>query len=89
VQDIANVLKKYPNAKVQVAGYTDNTGDAAYNKDLSARRAKAVVNQLVADGVPAANLSSVGYGIENPVATNKTAAGRAENRRVELNVASN
>ncbi len=82
----ANALKKYPNAQVRVAGYTDSLGDPAYNVDLSQRRAKAVADQLVKYGVPAENVSSVGFGAANPVATNKTKIGRAANRRVELEV---
>ncbi|MBR4592084.1 MAG: OmpA family protein [Elusimicrobiaceae bacterium] len=86
IQKTANVLKKYPNAKVRVAGYTDSLGDDNYNVDLSQRRAKAVAMQLVKDGVDAQNVSFIGFGEANPVATNKTAAGRAQNRRVELEV---
>ena len=86
VDKVAEALKKYPNAKVRVAGYTDSLGNAAYNMDLSERRAHAVAERLVQDGVPAANVSYIGYGVANPVATNKTAEGRAQNRRVELEV---
>ena len=82
-------LKKYPNAKVRVAGYTDSYGDANYNIDLSQRRAKAVAMELVRDGVPAKNVTFIGYGEANPVATNKTAAGRYQNRRVELEITNN
>ena len=86
IQKTADVLKKYPNAKVRVAGYTDSLGDPNYNIDLSQRRAKAVAMQLVNDGVAAENVSFIGYGAQNPVATNKTREGRAANRRVELEV---
>ena len=86
IQKTADVLKKYPNAKVRVAGYTDSLGNPDYNIDLSQRRAKAVAMQLVNDGVAAENVSFVGYGAQNPVATNKTREGRAANRRVELEV---
>lgn len=86
IRKTANALKKYPNAQVRVAGYTDSLGDPAYNVDLSQRRAKAVADQLVKYGVPAENVSSVGFGAANPVATNKTKIGRAANRRVELEV---
>ena len=89
IQKTANVLKKYPNAKVRVAGYTDSLGNPDYNIDLSQRRAKAVAMQLVNNGVAAENVSFIGYGAQNPVATNKTAAGRAQNRRVELEVRNN
>ena len=86
VDKVAEALKKYPNAKVRVAGYTDSLGNANYNMDLSERRAHAVAERLVKDGVPAANVSYIGYGAANPVATNKTAEGRAQNRRVELEI---
>ena len=86
VNKVAEALKKYPNAKVRVAGYTDSLGNANYNMDLSERRAYAVAQQLVKDGVPAANVSYIGYGAANPIATNKTAEGRYQNRRVELEV---
>ncbi len=86
VDQVAAALKKYPNAKVRVAGYTDSLGNAAYNMDLSERRAHAVAERLVAQGIPAANVSYIGYGAANPIATNKTAEGRYQNRRVELEV---
>lgn len=85
----AAALKKYPNHSVRVAGYTDSMGDPAYNLDLSQRRAKAVAMELVKEGVPAKNVSFIGYGEANPIASNKTAAGRAENRRVELEITNN
>ncbi|MBP5430029.1 MAG: OmpA family protein [Elusimicrobiaceae bacterium] len=86
VEKTAAILKKYPNAKIRVAGYTDSMGNPAYNMDLSERRAHAVAEGLVKNGVPAANVSYIGYGEANPVATNKTAEGRYQNRRVELEV---
>ncbi len=89
VDKVAAALKKYPNAKVRVAGYTDSLGNANYNMDLSERRAHAVAERLVADGVPAANVSYIGYGAANPIASNKTAEGRYQNRRVELEVINN
>lgn len=89
IQKMADILKKYPNAHVRVAGYTDSLGNPAYNMDLSERRAHAVASELVKDGVPAANVSYIGYGAANPVATNKTAEGRYQNRRVELEVTNN
>lgn len=82
----ANVLKKYPNAKITVKGYTDASGNAAYNVDLSQRRAQAVADALVKRGVPAANVSAVGYGAAHPIASNDTPQGRRQNRRVELEI---
>lgn len=86
IRKTANVLKKYPNAHVRVAGHTDSLGNPDYNVDLSQRRAKAVADQLINNGVSAENVSFIGYGAARPVATNKTKAGRAANRRVELEV---
>lgn len=82
----AAVLKKYPDSKVVVKGYTDSLGDPAYNIDLSQRRAQAVANALIKQGVKAENVTAVGYGAMNPVATNSTVEGRRQNRRVELEI---
>ncbi len=86
IQKTADILKKYPNAHVRVAGHTDSLGNADYNVDLSERRAQAVAKQLVNNGVAPENVSFIGYGAARPVATNKTREGRAANRRVELEV---
>jgi outer membrane protein OmpA-like peptidoglycan-associated protein len=81
---VARSLQNYPNSTVEVIGHTDNTGSAAYNQALSERRAAAVSNILIANGVPAWRIRSVGRGLNQPVASNDTAAGRAANRRVEI-----
>ncbi|PID36097.1 MAG: hypothetical protein CR993_06995 [Rhodobacterales bacterium] len=81
---LAAHLKKYPNSTVQVIGHTDNVGAAAYNLNLSRQRAAAVSGVLVSNGVPASRLATVGRGEDQPVASNLTAAGRAQNRRVEI-----
>jgi outer membrane protein OmpA-like peptidoglycan-associated protein len=81
---VATILTIYPNLKVQVEGYTDSVGGDAYNQKLSENRANAVHDFLIQNGVPAANVTSVGYGKADPVAPNDTAAGRAKNRRVNL-----
>jgi len=86
LREIADVLKAHPDAKITVEGYTDNTGDPAYNLTLSQKRANSVMNQLIAYGVDSSALSSKGYGQANPIADNKTSAGRAKNRRVELDI---
>ncbi len=86
VAKIAKILAKHPNAQTVVEGYTDSMGDPAYNKDLSERRAKSVVNALIADGVKAENVSAKGFGATNFIDTNSTSAGRANNRRVELDI---
>ncbi|MBS0396992.1 MAG: OmpA family protein, partial [Proteobacteria bacterium] len=77
-------IKKCGCGKVEVRGYTDSVGKAAYNQKLSERRAIAVKDYLVAHGVNADLLTAQGFGEENPIASNDTAAGRAENRRVTL-----
>ncbi len=81
-------LKDNPGIDAEVAGYTDNTGNAAYNKVLSQRRAEAVRKYLVDHGVQGSRLTAKGYGDKDPVASNRTAAGRAKNRRVELRITS-
>ncbi len=86
VDNLAEVLKAYPDVKVQVAGYTDNTGDAAKNKTLSESRANSVKARLVAQGIDEGRISVMGYGADNPAASNDTAEGRAENRRIEISV---
>jgi peptidoglycan-binding protein ArfA len=69
-----------------VASYTDNTGDDAINKPLSEGRARAVAAFLVAQGVPAGSVAAKGAGSSDPVASNDTEAGRAQNRRTEIKV---
>ena len=82
-QAAAGLLRR-GDMKVEVAGHTDNRGTAALNRDLSQRRAEAVRSYLVSKGANGGNLTARGYGPDRPVADNKTANGRAENRRVEL-----
>ena len=86
LSSIASVLVQYPETRVIVNGYTDNTGSPSYNLDLSQRRAASVKNYFISQGVAAYRITSVGHGINNPRATNSTAAGRAENRRVEIQI---
>nr|WP_315144252.1 OmpA family protein [uncultured Flavobacterium sp.] len=81
---IKEILKNYPFAKFEVNGHTDNVGKPAMNKKLSQARAKAVVDALVARGINPDNLTAQGFGDTKPVASNKTAKGRAENRRTEV-----
>ncbi len=81
---LAYVLAADVNSRVVIKGHTDSAGAAAYNKDLSQRRADAVAQYLIANyGVAPNQISAVGYGEEVPVASNKTAEGRRANRRVE------
>lgn len=84
LNSVTKVLKHYPKTAVDVAGYTDSTGTAAYNQQLSIRRAQSVADYLVAQGVLPARLQAVGYGEANPIASNATAQGRAMNRRVTI-----
>ncbi len=80
------VLLQNPEMKVEIQGYTDNIGPESYNVKLSERRAKTVKNYLVAHGVSSSRLVVKGYGSKNPIADNKTANGRAMNRRIEFKV---
>ncbi len=81
---VAESLKGNPDVRVEVGGHTDATGSRALNTRLSQARAESVRTYLISQGVPATQLTARGYGPDNPVATNSTAAGRARNRRVEL-----
>lgn len=81
---IKEILKNYPNAKFAINGHTDNVGNAKANQKLSEARAKVIMDLLIEKGVNPANLTSQGFGASKPVKSNKTAAGRAENRRTEI-----
>jgi outer membrane protein OmpA-like peptidoglycan-associated protein len=83
---LAEILNKYPNAKVTLSGHTDNTGSDAINDKLSQNRADAVKTYLVGKGVKSTQITATGYGSKQPVAPNTTAGGRATNRRVEIDV---
>ncbi len=87
LDQVVKLLVDHPELKkVRVEGHTDNVGAAAYNKDLSQRRAASVVRYLADHGVARARLEAVGYGFERPIASNATALGRAKNRRVEFRI---
>jgi outer membrane protein OmpA-like peptidoglycan-associated protein len=81
---IAEQLKNNSDVRISVEGHTDNTGSSEKNVTLSEKRANAVRDFLIANGVPADRIVSSGKGAADPVASNKTAAGRLQNRRVEL-----
>ena len=81
---VARNLNQYPNSRVEVVGHTDSTGTQAINRDLSQRRAQSVAGILAAAGVAQNRLSAVGVADTQPVASNATEAGRAQNRRVEI-----
>ncbi len=83
---VADVLKRYPETKVIIKGYTDNTGGEEHNQKLSERRAQIVRNFFVGQNVAPERLTAVGFGESMPVAGNATPEGRAKNRRVELEI---
>lgn len=86
LNSVALVLKKYNNTAIQVVGYTDNVGNAQYNQQLSEQRAQSVVAYLTSQGVSGNRFSASGYGERNPIASNATASGRAQNRRVTITI---
>ncbi|HEX4998259.1 MAG TPA: OmpA family protein [Terriglobia bacterium] len=81
---ISGILMAYPTLKLEVEGHADSVGTDALNMTLSENRAKAVMSYLISQGIGASSISSRGFGESQPVATNDTAAGRQQNRRVEL-----
>jgi OmpA-OmpF porin, OOP family len=89
LHNVAEILKAYPNVHVKIGGYTDNTGDASHNLQLSQQRADDVKQQLVAMGIAGDRLEAQGYGEDHPVADNSTADGRQKNRRISLRVLKN
>jgi len=89
IQKLSTILNKYPDTNILVEGHTDASGTEEYNQELSERRAKAVSNFAVSQGVTGARFSSLGYGESQPVADNSTTAGRDLNRRVEIAIFAN
>lgn len=83
---VAETLREYDKTVIEVAGHTDSTGSDQYNQQLSERRANSVAQYLSGHGVPAARMVTVGAGENHPVASNETAEGRAQNRRVEITI---
>jgi len=86
---LAQSINSFPNTTVNVIGHADNTGGAAFNQDLSARRAQAVSSQLISSGVAPNRIRSIGRGEDAPIASNLTSEGRAQNRRVEITITPN
>lgn len=84
LNSVVLILKKFDKTLIEVAGHTDSTGSREYNKKLSWQRAQSVANYLVDQGVDSQRIITVGHGEERPIASNKTAEGRQQNRRVEL-----
>jgi outer membrane protein OmpA-like peptidoglycan-associated protein len=81
---VAGVLSAYPGLQLHIEGFTDNTGNPEWNAELSNKRADAVRDFLVSQGVSAENVSAAGYGASRPIASNSTPEGRQRNRRVDL-----
>jgi outer membrane protein OmpA-like peptidoglycan-associated protein len=86
LNQLASSLVKFPDSTIQVTGYTDSTGNLEFNNQLSAQRATAVSMYLTRQGVAGTRIQSIGAGPSNPVADNATPDGRAQNRRVEIQV---
>ena len=86
LDSVAIVLRKFNKTLIDVDGHTDSVGNAGYNQDLSNRRANSVANYLASRGVDPRRMSAMGYGLERPIASNASEAGRAQNRRVEISI---
>ncbi len=86
IQAFAKFLKRYPNANVKIVGYTDTSGNRARNRLISEKRAQRVKQLLVSYGVSSSRMQAIGKGDLNPIATNDTAQGREQNRRVEVEI---
>lgn len=87
LNEVAATLKQYPKTTIDVLGHTDSTGSESYNQSLSERRARSVADYLVGQGVQSVRIATRGYGESQPVASNETESGRAQNRRVEIRIA--
>ena len=86
VQDLARIMTAYPRVQLKLTGYTDNTGDSLQNRKLSLKRAFAIKNLLVANGIQDLRIDFTGKGSSNPIASNATEEGKAKNRRIEVKV---
>ena len=86
INRVSQVLTQYPETRITVAGHTDSDGSEAFNQDLSVRRAEAVRNALVSQGVSSARINTMGFGEAQPIADNATAAGKQLNRRVVITI---
>ena len=84
--EVAASLRSWPDKKIEIRGHTDSTGNAERNRELSQRRAMSVRDVLIQMGISPSRITAVGYGQDFPIASNGTAAGRSENRRVEVHV---
>ena len=86
LNNLASSFKQFNQNSIEIVGFTDSTGSRQYNMDLSQRRAQSVATYLTAQGVDGSRLSTRGAGPDQPIASNATADGRAQNRRVEVNL---
>ncbi|MDD2524284.1 MAG: OmpA family protein, partial [Endomicrobiaceae bacterium] len=84
LKEAVRILNSYVKQNISVEGHTDSYGSDEYNQKLSERRAEAVANYLIAEGVDKSRISTIGFGEKIPVATNRTSSGREQNRRVEI-----
>ena len=89
IAQLAKTLQKYPDTNILIEGHTDNTGNRSINQPLSERRAQSVANYAAQMGVDRSRMSTMGYADDQPVADNSTAAGRQQNRRVEIAIYAN
>ena len=89
LDSVATVLKTYPDSTIIVSGHTDTTGTDAINNPLSLNRASSVASYLESQGISTSRITSRGYGSKQPIASNATEAGRAQNRRVEIAIIAN
>ena len=89
LDSVATVLKTYPDSTIIVSGHTDTTGTDAINNPLSVNRASSVASYLESQGISTSRITSRGYGSKQPIASNATEAGRAQNRRVEIAIIAN
>jgi outer membrane protein OmpA-like peptidoglycan-associated protein len=89
IESLSRILNKYPDTNILIEGDTDNAGTAEYNQTLSERRARAVADYQKGQGIAGSRISTVGLGESNPRVSNETAAGRQQNRRVEVAIFAN
>ena len=85
--NLVNTMKKNPRLRIEVRGYTDDVGDEKFNQRLSEKRADAVTDYMIKNGISPERIKGIGFGEKNPIADNKTAEGRNKNRRTEFFIA--
>jgi outer membrane protein OmpA-like peptidoglycan-associated protein len=89
LNNLSTILNKYEDTNILLEGHTDSTGSEEYNLDLSKKRAQSVANYLATQKVNPTRFTTMGYGESQPIASNETAEGRAQNRRVEVAIFAN